>query len=692
MRTMEPAYGVVHRLPPNRRLSIPRPKRTLLNSARQWGEPLLAAHQALTRLLHNQIGAAACSSTYKENYSFFRYSDLDLDDEVTTSLYSAALVLGWITGIAVEALPRNTSLSEAEHWFHGGGSSARVFSNELDEAAQDAVLAPLRDLDYGQHFLDILPYACEVFETSDEILKAFGASRKSKRAAGIFYTPSDVADYIVGHTLSLKSPDSSPINEIVWLDPACGTSSLLLSALYKVSEANTLTSSEEAIAYVAEHLFGIDISPFALQSATYTLILACTQSGWPDNLSLRQCLLNIGQSFALRDATTIKTLDDLSRIFPRLKCGADCVVSNPPYIRRAIKHSGAQAHLFADKTSENTNELSLYPAFVRLLPKLAHPQHGAGGMVVPLSIAYSTHREFKALRRFMLNADGSWQLAHFDRTPDSLFGDDVKTRNTIVFFSRKQGGARAFQTSELIRWSSRSRGELFKDIGFAKLPLSVLADVIPKVGDSFGLHLLCLITERNVGTLDQYIARTNNHQESPEKLLRNASTAYNWLPFERPTKASVASTKYHYWAARSMDEASIAFALVQSRLSYWLWRVWGDGFHLTDQFIKSLPLSLAIFSATALGQLKELGDSLWIEMLENKVISRNAGVISYSYCPYVSERLLDQIDELITSAYDLPAMTTQYLKDVVRRTVVAGREDEMTSNPALRRWMSGGKQ
>lgn len=690
MRTIEPICGIVHRLPPSLRLSIPRPKRTLLSSTRRWAEPLLAAHQELIQFLYKQIGTATCSSIYKQYFSFFRHSNLKIDDGTTITLYSAALILNWIAGRAIKTLPYNASLSDAESWFHGEESFAPLLSSKLNEGDQDAILAPLRDLHYGHEFLDILPYACEVFETSDEILKAFGASRKSKRATGIFYTPSDIADYIIEHTISLHSRGRSAVNELTWLDPACGTACLLLSALFKVSEIAGFESSEDALNYTTGHLFGMDISPLALQSAVYNLVITCVQSGLPEGMSLRQCLLRIGQNLSLNDATDINTHEDLSRVFPVLKQGADCVASNPPYAKRSINLYAAQPRLFIEGTYEQKDTQNLYPHFIRLMPALSHVEHGAGGMVVPLSVAYSTNQEFKNLRQFMWNTYGSWQLAHFDRTPDSLFGDDVKTRNTIIFFARMKAGSHELYTSDLLRWSSRSRADLFKEIRFAKVYQARAGEVIPKIGEDFGQEVLRLLDKKSVGTLGQYINRASDPWAAPTKVLRNAVTAYNWLPFERLTSPDSVDTKYHYWTTRNEDEASVAFALVQSRVAYWLWRVWGDGFHLTDQIIKSLPLSLAAFSASALNQLKELGDNLWSEMLENKIMTRNAGVISFSYCPYGNRKLLDQIDELISSAYDLPAKTTQYLKDVVWRTVVAGREDEMASNPALRRWMSGG--
>jgi methylase of polypeptide subunit release factors len=560
----------------------------------------------------------------------------------------------------------------------------------LTETDEANILGPLRKLDYGPPFLDILPYACEVFETSEEILKHLAAGRKTKRLNGIFYTPSDVADYLVEQAVNQQQRATTDVKSLTWLDPAVGTGCLLQSVLYRVGKSDSYATAKDAVLYSASRLFGIDVSPAALQSAVYGLALVCHQGKALQPSELQQLLKLLGHNFALIDATTLNSREDLARVFPSLKTGPDCIVSNPPYSKAALAIN-PQASLLEDHLTVDKSRHSLYLQFLPLLSKLCHREHGTGAMVVPLSLAYSTHSQTRKLRLEMLGTHGKWWLAHFDRTPDSLFGDDVKTRNTIVTFARASadsGGS--FYTSDLIRWNSRSREGLFKNIAFAAISTHALTDVIPKTGTDFGQSLvkeLGRVKDKNLGC---WLVRCNGlSTESRELCLRSASTAYNWLPIERMVDTA-GLAQYQHWKAESSLTASAAFAALHSRISYWLWRVWGDGFHLTDRFIASLPFPVGNWPLTIQTKLADLGDQLWSAMLKDQVVSKNAGVERVSYCPYSGWGTIDEIDRLLVRALSLPAQTTDYLKEYVSRNIIAGRETEISSNPALRRWNSSG--
>jgi hypothetical protein len=315
-------------------------------------------------------------------------------------------------------------------------------------------------------------------------------------------------------------------------------------------------------------------------------------------------------------------------------------------------------------------------------------------MVVPLSIAYNTKQEFQELRKFMWNSKGNWQLAHFDRTPDSLFGDDVKTRNTIVFFEREYQKESAVYTTNLMRWNSRKRSSLFEGIQCSKVPQNFAYMAIPKFSGSIGEQLLQQISTKPFYSLGDSITRVTEPVAEHEEFIRNAGTAYNWLPFERVAIAndnivSHSGSKYRYWRAQTPDDAVAVFAVVHSRVAYWLWRVHGDGFHLTDRFIKNLPLSPCNFANSTREQLAILGQKLWIDMQKQRRVGRNAAVSTITYSPHHSQDLINQIDGLVVQELGLPEETCTYLSKFVRETVIAGREEELGTDMVLRNVLRG---
>ncbi len=681
--------NILQRAPIYERMSVPRSGQTLLSNTRVWGGPLFTAHQQLITVLSSRVGVEPCEAEYWKNYSFLNYDHtIKPGTKIVLELYSAALILNWVVGRVAREITEKASLSEAEGWSLGK-ESKKSLSNEIPQDLQTDILLPLRNIDFNEHLLDILPFAAEVFETSEEIINAFGPLRKSKRAAGIFYTPSDVSDYIVDRVYSSREEAFPDIESYTWLDPACGTGAFLISALYKMAHVHEISPGEEALAYIEQNLFGVDISPLALQSAAYVLIINAIYGSTTKNLSLRDSLFRIGKNFCFRDATGLGVSQRLADMFPKLSSGADFVVSNPPYIKRKSSYSSTQADLFS--IVNNIMSKNLYLDFVRMITTLSHSEHGTGGMVVPLSISYNTHQEFRDLRQYMFDQKGSWWFANFDRTPDSLFGDDVKTRNSIVFFARNAEAYNSVFTSDLIRWSSRNRHVLFHKLPYSRLIAPLNGKGIPKIGDDDGQQLLYHF-EKRTDKLGNFITRFNRSQHGKNDiLLRNARTAYNWLPFEMASKidvgsGEVANPKYSYWISPLESDIPIVFALIQSRFAYWLWRVWCDGFHLTDEFIMSLPLSPGSLSKSSCEKMALLGSNLWEKMRLNVVLSKNAGKDSYTYCPYNCEKIIDEIDALIVMEHGLPDRTVEYLKNILHRTIVAGRDNELATNPALRKW------
>lgn len=668
------------------RPSVPAPGRTLLQASRAWGEPLLRAFQTLADNLRAHFGENQCIQLYENHFGFLS-AEAGNGNCTIYQLSAAAMILTWITAVRVRAVPRAASLQEAEEWLQND-DNASTFSSCLTEAQQNAVLSSIRNLDYGPEFLDILPYVAEVFETSDEILCAYGPRRRSKRASGIFYTPSDVADYVVRQTIKLTN-EARPARESPgrWLDPACGTGCFLVSVLYNLADAHELDCGLTALEFAAEHLFGIDLSPMAIQSAAFVLFLCCNGTADP-GIPAKHWITTLRRNLAVCDATTIYSTDALGRLLAPLAEGVDHVVTNPPYIRGKCAD---QLSLIPNKTAGNNKHSGeeVHLAYVGLMLRLTRRPAACGGLVIPLSLSFSSKKSHQEIRATMRKTGASWWIANFDRTPDSLFGDDVKTRNAIVFFRRDPACRPELHTTELLRWNSRNRGTLFANIKFQKHEQPLISTApFPKIGDPFGGQLLQFFERPAVNRMHEDIERVCK-PKGDLRLLRNGMTAYNWLPFELSIADTVADNRtFHYWRARHDTDLYAVFAILMSRFSYWLWRVWGDGFHLTDSFIRSMPISVASLEHRVQNELAALGRQLDTEMRHYPAVSSNAGVNNVSYCAYCCEQVLDSIDNIIAQAILLPPGSVDYAKNQIKQTVVAGRENEMGLNRALSRWES----
>ena len=107
-----------------------------------------------------------------------------------------------------------------------------------------------------------------------------------------------------------------------------------------------------------------------------------------------------------------------------------------------------------------------------------------GSLVLPLSIASNVGPQFAVARRLIQETPGKWQFAFFDREPQALFGEDVKTRNAILFWSRDASSTdSALASGPLRRWRGDSRAAMFDGISFTPIDCDIQSG-IPKVEGS----------------------------------------------------------------------------------------------------------------------------------------------------------------------------------------------------------------
>lgn len=619
------------------KLSIPSAGKTVHSNIKSWRQPLKKIYRNLVSLLKDKVGKSLCLEYYKSNYI-----NLRLENDKIFQICASSLILKWFTNKFI--VGGNISLVEAERWF----SQGNVILSENIGKEKDNIVSSLQELSYGHSFVDALPYICEVFVIDEEFLPD---QKKRKRIDGVFYTPSDVSDYIIDETWK-GFEESLSLNLSVWLDPACGTGVFLRSIFYYVCH-NCELNKEDALDFLCNRIFGVDINIVALHSATYCLLMSYLSLYKVDLSILPKVVQNIQRNLVVYDSTKVKNLNQFHIVkcsFPRY---FDCVVSNPPYTR--------------------INGSFTYLKFVKMMM-----MSRSSGMVVPLSITYNSNKEFRDLRSSMR---GKWLFANFDRTPDSLFGDNTKIRCTIAFFQNSEEN-NLFFTTNLKRWSSRNRSKIFENISFTVVKKNVPVDFIPKLGCSFAVEIFENVYSKS-RRLSDFLKPTRSLSKE-SMLLRNCRTAYNWLPFELSTDIN---DRYQYWRTESQEDLLMIFSIVCSRFSYWLWRVLGDGFHLTNKFILSLPYPK--LSKKSKRDLSLLGLSLWDEMKTRGKVSKNSGVETISYDPYSASHILDKIDVLLGELYRIENAST-FVKEVQKKCIVAGRECEVGLNSSLERWENKG--
>ena len=162
--------------------------------------------------------------------------------------------------------------------------------------------------------------------------------------------------------------------------------------------------------------------------------------------------------------------------------GSETLLCNPPYTRLGhharFDEIAGMYDSFRERGPSPASDVS--GPFVEHAWRLTNREGGRAAVVVPLSVAFSGSPQFRGLRRAMGAQPGRWRCAFFDRAPDALFGDDVKTRNGVLAYA---AGERAgIETTPILRWTSRSRANLLGSVRYTEVGEVELTKLIPRLG------------------------------------------------------------------------------------------------------------------------------------------------------------------------------------------------------------------
>lgn len=668
------------------RLAVPRRGHVLSTAAERHGGPVrkaVAILQASLRSRATDSYAALCLQAPADDTCIVR----SIQEHVAWRIVSA-----WIAGVAVRALRIEATLIDSDRWFFGTQDSP--LQSLVPENARGAAEQALRSYANPSALCELLPYVLDPHGPGSRLSvrrdPTTRAARNRKRSEGIFYTPADVAEYMTFACLQSFTPDAQP----TVLDPACGTGVYLRAALKALSQR----SGEECLyALACASLFGVDIDPLALDASAFVL-LADT---WPTadvpspSDAWRRLRQNLACIDALRldparapvaEAGTVRACGDrvyLSNLFPALRHGLNIVVGNPPYAdlgeRSHLPQLSRMLQTLAVKPQPNAE---IYLCFVEQMTRLANGEQSAGALVLPLSIACNVGLQFVATRDLIANTPGSWRFAFFDREPHALFGEDVKTRNAIVLWSRGASDQKTtLATGPLRKWRGDNRAEMFASLRFTPLDVKIRTG-IPKIEGERQAKALKLIEGRwerlSQAVRDIERIPLSNAKHTDQQTVFVGPTAYNFLnvfltPPHDALPAGRTLSEHPLYAVRcaSGEDAFATFAILSSHLAYWWWHAHGDGFHVNGRFIADLPFGMDALTGCTQAILCESGKELWNLIRLQPIVSLNGGRTSLAYTPNGHDAIRRKADEVLAGLAGLSCVFVDELQKFTARSVSA---------------------
>jgi N-6 DNA Methylase len=529
-------------------------------------------------------------------------------------------------------------------------------------------------------YLELLPYILDPHGPGSRLSvrrdPSTRTARSQKRADGVFYTPADVAEYMASACLdSLDAALPPPV-----FDPACGTGVFLRAAF---SELRRRFPGTDALSLASACLFGADIEPWAPDASTFVLLVDIAidpaRMSLPPVAAWQRMRRNFACIDTLRIDAAVQAPSDskrhrdgggripISHLFPALKNGPAFVLGNPPYADLGARSDLAEiGSTFGTIAVKQQPGAEIYLAFIEQMIRLAAPEACAGALVLPLSIACNVGPQFAATRKLIGETRGRWRFAFFDREPRALFGEDVKTRNAIVLWSRAPRDKNTvLATGPLRKWRGNSRAQMFKSLSFTAIGGDIRGG-IPKIDGA-----------RQAAALDALVTRWSRLERAVQGIGRrplatapNADeltvfvgpTAYNFLNvFLRPPRtllqknATLSEHPLHAITCASRHDALAVFAVLSSHLAYWWWHAHGDGFHVSGRFLSEFPFGLDALSGPPGEAVSRRGEELWSTIRTSPIISLNRGRTSLAFTPHGHDGIRRKIDQILA---DLAGLRT----------------------------------
>lgn len=481
----------------------------------------------------------------------------------------------------------------------------------------------------------------------------------SRRRRGAYYTPEDVARFIVTQTLypyvaqegyhasQFRMPVTSPpclgdgeralqvLDDVRIVDPACGLGVFLVSALeelFSLKERLLYEMGERCDPYevkrgiVERNLFGVDIEESVLDVARSRLWLAVGEKNTGgmtknvDNIRLRNSLTS-----------------DLESEF-------DIVIGNPPYVEVPQKDRNP-FESYRTRACGNTHAY--------FFEKALHLVRRGGfcGFIVPLS-TISTDR-MKDVQQLLMEESSHVRVSNYDDRPGRLFRLE-HCRSSIVIVRKKMGneGVSVF-TTKYHRWYTKERSSLFEGVSYVDSTDFVVAGSIPKIGTEVEKSILRKMSkEQKVVT---YLGKGGTkiwYHNAPQYWVR----ALDFIPYFENERGGQHTSSQLVELHVEPAYRKVVAAVLNSSLFYWFFIVYSDGRHLTRREIENFPLSVGEIPGAVVEGLEDAFDRLMEDYKKNaerKVCQyKTTGRVEYEeFNPGLSKGIMDEIDDLLAGYY-----------------------------------------